>query len=46
MNESNLYGKDLDFIAKRTDDIRSDIRNFLLNVLKREELYKVKVDCI
>ncbi|CDW73194.1 UNKNOWN [Stylonychia lemnae] len=46
MNESNLYGKDLDFIVKKTDDIKSDVRNFLLNVLKREELYKVKVDCI
>lgn len=46
MNESNLYGKDLDYIAKRTDNIRQDIKQFLLNVVKREELFKVKVDCI
>jgi len=46
MNDSTLYGPDLDFIAKLTGDIKSDIRNFLINVIKREELYKVKVDCI
>jgi len=46
MNESTLYGKDLDFIVKRTDDIKSDIKLFLQNVLRREELFKVKVDCI
>lgn len=46
VKESNLYGKDLDFIVARTDDMRNDVRQFLLNVLRREELFKVKVDCI
>lgn len=46
VNETNLYGQDLDFIMKRTDDIKADVRNFLLNVLIREELFTVKVDCI
>jgi len=46
MNDTNLYGKDLDFIVKRTDNDKQDLRLFLLNVLKREELFSVKVDCI
>eukprot|EP00347_Sterkiella_histriomuscorum_P014587 403360313 len=46
MTESNIYGKDQEIIIKRTDSIKNDVKNFLLNVLKREELYKIKIDCI
>ena len=31
-------------MVKRTDNVKEDLRQFLLKVLKREELYKVKVE--
>ena len=46
MNETNLYGKDLDFIVQRSDDVKKDLKLFLLNVLKREDLFTAKIDCI
>ena len=36
----------MDFIVKRTDNIKEDLQRFLLNIVRREELYKVKVECM
>jgi hypothetical protein len=44
--EKIYYGSDNEVLVQRTDNIREDFRIFLLKVLKREEFFKVKVQCI
>lgn len=43
--EDGFYKGDSENLIKRTGDLKEDFRGFLLRVVRREEFYRVKVDC-
>lgn len=40
------YPKEIENLILTTGNSREDFRNLLLKVIKREEFFKVKIDCI